>query len=420
MAERLHAEDSSFFYLNATQFMGALNDNIFKLLIIFSIINIAGAESAGKVTAVVGMVFVLPFLLFTPVAGVITDRISKRAIIIAVKCWEIIIMATGIIAFYLHLPMMEYIVLFMMSMQSAFFGPSKYGIIPELVEEKDLSRANSYIVTFTFLAIILGSFLGPFLSDMLDGTHYKAAFFCLLVAVAGAICSFMIRKHPLPQPDKLTPLYRFDSIFTILYTYRHQRTLMFSVVASMYFYFIGAFMQLNLIPYGMEILGLTQEKSGYLFLVAAVGIGIGSVIAGKFSKGRIEFGLIPVGAMGLAGSIIGLSVVVYPWGILSLVLSAGISSGIFIVPIQAYIQYKSPAVHRGKIIAASGFMGWIGILAASLCLYFLRETAGVSSAKSFMPLGILTITLGIFMIRLFPQFIRDTKNMLTQMFTHQT
>ena len=299
-------------------------------------------------------------------------------------------------------------------MQSAFFGPSKYGIIPELVEDKYLSKANSYIVSCTFLAVIFGSFLGPFLADVLDGVYYKAALFCVVVAVAGSISSLMIRKTASVQPDSSTPLYRFDSIFTILYTYRHERRLIFAVIASMYFYFIGAFMQLNLIPYGMETLGLSQEKSGYLFLVAAVGIALGSFVAGRCSKYQIEFGLVPVGAVSIVVSIVGLFFTTCLWGVVCMVLLAGISSGLFIVPIQAYIQYKSPAHHRGKILAASGFAGWVGILLASLCLYVLREPVRLTAAQSFLPLAVLTVAVTVAMILLFPQFIRDAKRMLTQ------
>ena len=113
--------DKSFMHLNAVQFLGALNDNIFKLLIIFSLIAQSGNESAGKITAVVGMIFVLPFLLFTPVAGVITDRVTKRTIIIWVKYWEILIMVSGVTAFYLHWTIMQYGVLFMMSHAKRFF-----------------------------------------------------------------------------------------------------------------------------------------------------------------------------------------------------------------------------------------------------------------------------------------------------------
>ena len=303
MTEKISRNDRSFMHLNAVQFLGALNDNIFKLLIIFSLIAFYGNESAGKVTAVVGIIFVLPFLMFTPMAGVICDRLSKRTVIVWVKCWEILIMMTGVTAFYFKLPLLQYTVLFMMSMQSAFFGPAKFGIIPELVDDNKLSRANSYVVSFTMLAIILGSFFGPFLTHTLGGSYALAAVFCVVIAVAGAFSAFFIHNVPATHTESVTPIHRFDTIFRLLYKYRHQRKLIFSIMASMYFYFTGAFLQLNIIPFGMEVLGWTQEMSGYLFLVAAIGIAMGATIAGKCSKDRIEFGLVPFGAIGLAVSI---------------------------------------------------------------------------------------------------------------------
>ncbi len=412
MSEKISRNDRSFIHLNAVQFLGALNDNIFKLLIIFSLIALYGNESAGKVTAVVGIIFVLPFLMFTPIAGVICDRLSKRTVIIWVKLWECLIMLTGVIGFYLKIPLLQYTVLFMMSMQSAFFGPAKFGIIPELVDDNKLSKANSYVVSFTMLAIILGSFFGPFLTHTLGGSYSLAAMFCVIIAIAGSISAFMIHNVPAAHTESVTPLHRFDTIFRLLYAYSHHRKLMFSIIASMYFYFTGAFMQLNIIPYGMEILGWTQEMSGYLFLVAAIGIAMGATIAGKCSKDHIEFGLVPLGAIGLAGSITVLSFTHCVWGIVVMLFVTGVSSGLFLVPIQTYIQHKSPQEHRGKLIAASGFIGWVGILFASLLLYVLRGTLNLSAAGAFLPLGLLTCLLGIVTAMLLPQFLTDTKELI--------
>lgn len=404
----------SFKLLNATQFTVALNDNIFKLLIIFSLISLQGEDSAGRVTAVAGMVFVLPFLLFTPIAGVLADHIEKRSIVIGIKVFEILVMLSGVAAFYLNISLFQYTVLFMMSMQSAFFGPAKYGIIPELTSEHTLSKANSYIVSYTFFAIILGTFFGPFLADMTGSVYYKAAFFCVGVAVAGTITAVMIKKSNTEPAKKATPLHRIDRIFTILFTYRHERQLLFAIFASMYFYFVGAFLQLNLIPYGMEVLGLTQEKSGYLFLVAAIGIGIGSLIAGKLTRDVVEFGFVTPGAIGLGLAILALPASASLVSIVAVVFVAGIFSGMFVVPIQTFIQYKSPSEHRGKILAASGFLSWIGILMASLCLYLFRETMGMSAANTFVPLGVLTVLLTGIMLWVFPDLILQTKQVIVR------
>ena len=155
-------------------------------------------------------------------------------------------------------------------------------------------------------------------------------------------------------------------------------------VASAYFLFCGAFLKMNLIPYGVQA-RWDQIRSGYLFVPAAVGIGLGSWLAGRLSGRSIEFGIVPLGALGLAGCCIAAAFMGDPrfWHImLALMFLAGVSSGMFIVPLNAFIQFRSPATIRGEVIAASAFLSWVGVLLAA-GLLFLLETSGASAAQSF-------------------------------------
>jgi len=189
-------DKSTFFWLNATQFFGALNDNLFKFFIILFLIGSLGKEKTDTITAIAGLVFVLPFLLFSHAAGVLADRISKNRIIVLTKILEVIIMGLGILAFLSASPLALYSVIFLMSVQSAFFGPSKYGIIPELVSREALSHANSFLVSLSFLAIILGTAAAPFVSYMI-GSHYAwAGVLCVIISGIGLFCSGNIRETP--------------------------------------------------------------------------------------------------------------------------------------------------------------------------------------------------------------------------------
>lgn len=162
----------SFAWMNATQFCGALNDNIFKLLSFFFVIRLLGQQHAGSLVSLGGAIFVVPFLLFTPAAGVLADRVSKRTIIVWAKVLEIVVMLLGVVAFSTQWAPGAFIVLFLMSTQSALFGPSKYGIIPELVRRDQISAANGVLTLMTYLAIILGTAVGPWLGMCWeDATH---------------------------------------------------------------------------------------------------------------------------------------------------------------------------------------------------------------------------------------------------------
>ena len=153
----------SFYFLNATQFLGALNDNVFKLLVIYLLIHVKGPAYANSILSIAGAVFVIPFLLFSSGAGVLADRISKRTIIVYTKVLELVIMLFGLVAVIFESELGAYTALFFMASQSALFGPSKYGIIPELVEPKMVSKANGTLTSLTYLAIILGTFAASFI-----------------------------------------------------------------------------------------------------------------------------------------------------------------------------------------------------------------------------------------------------------------
>ncbi len=395
-----------FLWLNATQFFGALNDNIFRLFIVFSLISLRGPEAASEVTAIAGAVFVMPFLLFVALAGVLADRISKRTITICVKTCEVAVMALGTWALSLDSVWFLYGILFLMATQSAFFGPTKYGIVPELAGRERLSRANSYIQAFTYLAIILGTGMAPFLSKITGEQYENAAIYCVGFAVIGLVTALFIPCTPPAGATAKASVLFVRDIWRTLRFVSKDGYLMLAVVASSYFLLIGAFMQMNIIPYGMEMLGFSQENSAYLFLFAAVGIGTGSLGAGRLSGRNIEFGLVPLGALLLTISVIALTfVAANVTAIAILILLAGFGAGLFIVPLQAFIQFRSPRERLGETLAASGFLSWVGVLVASGLLFLFSEIIGLNAGQGFLVIGLLTLGLTIVTMKVLPDFL---------------
>jgi len=182
-----------FTWLTLTSFLGAFNDNIFRWLLIgYLIVNQPDVDTSTTM-ALVGAVFVVPFLIFSALAGCWADRLSKRNIIVAVKCFEIVVMLLGTGAFLLDNSVAVYAILFLMATQSAFFGPAKYGIVPELVGKEKISRANGFLEMATWIAIILGMTLGLYLSRLankeLDGHYEWAALTCIFISLLGIASS---------------------------------------------------------------------------------------------------------------------------------------------------------------------------------------------------------------------------------------
>lgn len=396
----------SFAWLNATQFLGAMNDNIFKLLSFLFVIRLLGEEQASAWVALGGAIFVIPFLLFTPAAGVLADRFSKRTITVWIKVLEICVMLCAVWAFSTTWAPGAYVVLFLMSAQSALFGPSKYGIVPELVRRDQISAANGVLVMLTYIAIIVGSALGPWLGDVFRSQLAYAAMVCVGIAVAGTLASLGIEKTPAAGSRAKPSLFIVRDVWRTLRAIRGDRELMTAVIASAYFSLIGSYMQLNLIPFGMAHLGLTDTQAGYLFFFAAVGIGIGAWLAGRLSGRHVEFGIVPFGALLLAATTIGIGLDLLSLnGVRTLILLAGIGAGLFLIPLEAFTQYRAPRDRLGSILAASSFLSWMGVLIGSGLVYLFNVAMELPPARGFAIMGVATVLLGLVAVRVLPDFL---------------
>lgn len=361
------------------------------------IINIQGQENANWVLSMAGGVFVIPFLLFSSAAGVLADRIPKRSIIIVTKIAEILVMSASVVTAYFQSVLGSYMLLFFMAMQSAVFGPSKYGIIPELVDNRKISTANGLLTSFTYLAIIVGTYFASFITQITHKNFTIASCFCVAFAVLGFFASLGIVKTPAKGTKKrINPffLYEIYQSLKIAYGYQHLVTAIFG---SAFFLFIGGFTQLNIIPFAMQSLGLSAEWGGYLFLFTAIGIALGAICAGKISKDQVELGLSCISAFFLSFVFLGLYFFAsHFWVIVTLLTLLGFGGGILLIPFDAFIQIKSPDNQRGRIIAAANFMSFFGVLLASLFLYLIGDRLDFSAASGFAAMGILTFVFSIF------------------------
>ena len=410
---------ASFNWHNATQFLGAMNDNVFQLLLVFFLTPLLGTERKEEINYYAAIVFVIPFLIFIPLAGVLADRFSKRDIIVKAKIAELVIMALGLLVFAFSgilgksAVVLIYAVLFLMCTQSSFFGPCKYSIIPELVGKERLSKANSYLQGMTYMAIVFGAAIAPLVTVLAGRNMTVAGCLCVLVAVAGVYTSIKITRTPAVNTHSKISLFFLKNIASALYQIRHDRFLILAVFASAYFMLVGGFAKFVMIPYGMEYCQFSDTQSGYLFVVAALGIGIGSYLAGRLSGRTVEVGIVPVGAVGLALAAIGLGlngVYAEPGSALMKTLTLtfitlfGVSAGLFIVPINAFIQLRAPDAIRGRVLASSSFIGWIGIaLAAGICI--LCKKMGISLGSIFLGMGTLTLGLAVLAVIVLPDFL---------------
>lgn len=385
---------SPFAYLNITQFLGAMNDNIYKLLIIYYFIQLEGIEKSHIVLATTGAIYVLPFLLFSSSAGTLADRFSKRNIIISTKILELTIMTLGVLSFAYSSKIGSYGTLFLLAAHSALFSPSKYGILPELLPPEKISRANGTMTSFTYLAIILGTFLASFLLDITSRNFILASCFCITVSIIGVFASCCIKYTPPSGSRKQLNLHFVYEIYKTLKMAKNEPSLLAAMLGSAFFLFLAAYVQLNMIPFAVQSLNLSDVQGGYLFLMTAIGIGTGSMIAGKISGKNVELALVPLAGIGITLSFFLLDLFSeHLFACIPLVTIIGIFGGIYLIPLDSYVQIASPKKFIGQTVAATTFLSFIGVFCSSILLYMVTEVFGLNADKGFTILG--TLTLGI-------------------------
>ncbi len=294
------ASRQGFWSLIATQFQGAFSDNILRNLLLSMIVgmNLAGTERETFVS-VVTFLFSVPFLIFGMPGGWLADRFSKRQITIWTKVMEFGSMLLATAGLATHSLSLSLVALTLVASQAALFGPSKYGLLPELLPEKSLSWGNGVIELGTFLAIIVGTVAGAWMGERFGGHEVYAGYVLLSLSVIGFLTSLRIDKVQAAAPEKPFRLNIVGDLWTQIGKTRKDRALFLAVLGNTYFWFLGSLLFSTIVIYGPDVLHIGQTKTGYLNAMLAVGIGLGSMAAGWLSENKIEYGLIPLGSIGM-------------------------------------------------------------------------------------------------------------------------
>ena len=413
--------DRSFLGMISTQFLGAFNDNLYKQLMLLLAIPVAvagaaaaaepGADTQGWAT----FVFSVPFVLFSGFAGWLSDRYSKTPIIVYSKVAEVLVMMLGLFAFLYYDTFGfwgTWTVLFLMGLQSTFFGPGKYGILPELFQLRDLPRANGLILMTTFLAIIFGTVCAGGLKDLLsqaDGSTSKlwiGMLACIGIAVLGTLTSLMVRKVPAAQPGiKLTAdcLVVSRDVYEML---RKDRVLLGALLVSCVFWLVSGIAVPTVNRLGLSLLAVGATKTSILTASIGLGIMIGAVMASSLSRKGHGDRLVSVGLWGILGALIALGCwtpggthLIGFWGSVFALLLMGVSAGLYAIPLQVFLQDRPPANLKGRMIATMNQANFVGILLSGP-LYQVFEaissSLGWPISSVFWMMGLLVLPLCLF------------------------
>ncbi len=382
----------------ATQFQNAFSDNALKNLVIMLVMARGLTEpERNAYVALAGALFAAPFILFSMLGGWLADRFSKQRVMSAVKAAEVGIMLFAALALALRNLPLELTAIFLMGCHSAIFGPSKYGILPEVLPHDRLSWGNGILELLTFLGIIFGTVAGAFFAESLAGVPGVAGLILTAIAVGGWWCSRQVPPVPAAAPERPLPLNPIAELWKQLKVMKQDRDLWRANWGNVGFFFVAALVQMNLLLHAKDVLKLAETKTGLLSAALALGIGIGSVVAGFASRGRIEYRLVPFGSLGLALSTV-------PMGIAGLGVAGfavslgflGFSAGFFIVPIAAVLQHRPSAETKGAVQGAANLLSFVGILAASGVQWVATDRFHLSTGQVFWFCGAAALTTGAY------------------------
>ena len=442
IAGEIQYRPKGFWALVVTQFQGAFNDNVYQWLIIFSLIaTLSSGLGAGRVdlswtgfdwfvdpydyvTGLSGILFSLPFIIFPSLFGALADRYSKGRLATVTKVLEVGIMTAGGLAFLYGNITIIWCLLFLMATQSAMFGPVKYGIMPEILPETRLSWGNGIIQMGTLAAVILGTLAAGKLHGLFADRLYVVSLFLVLLSAGGVFSSLWISRPPAANPGMvlpMNPLLPWKGMGRYFGMIWHDKVLLNVVIGYVYFWFAGSLVRNNLIKFGGSTLGLSEGLQTGLIGAVTIGIGIGALAAGYLSRNKIEMGLIPIGALGMAlfagllaipatgfnalsqsaGGVGG-----YYYFVAFSSFGLGFFAGMFDVPLASAIQHRSPKGSVGGIIATTNMLTFVGMAGANLGFIGLGAV-GLSTYQVFLFTAVMSLLIGVYIsLRLPHLFVR--------------
>ena len=408
-----------------TQFLGALNDNIFRnglvILVTFQGVLVAGMNHS-ELANVAGALFILPFFLFSATAGQLADKYEKSMLMRRIKLLEIALMIIAAIAFASGSYVVLLLVLFLMGCQSTLFGPVKYAYLPQQLGPDELIGGNALVEAGTYIAIILGLIVGGITVAVSPDSQVLLAGSLVAVAVIGYLASRRVPQTRAVDPGLSINWNAWSATWRIVGFARERRDVFLAILGISWFWFFGSAMTLQLPAYTLVILNGNEAVTTALLVAFAIGVGVGSLLCERMSGHRIELGLVPFGSIGLslfaidlyfAQPVAALTAVGSigeflnrpgSWRVLADVLLLGTFGGFYSVPLYALIQQRSERKHLSRIIAANNIINAVFMVVASL-LSIAVLAAGFSIPDLFIVLALLNAVVAVYIYSLLPEFL---------------
>ncbi|MBI3376416.1 MAG: MFS transporter [Betaproteobacteria bacterium] len=408
-----------------TQFFGAANDNVFKfaftVLATYSAAEWGGMDpkSAG---AVIGGIFIVPFVLFSATAGQLADKYDKASMIRFVKNLEIAIMLAIAAGFAGKIVVLLFAGVFMMGLHSTLFGPVKYAYLPQHLRETELVGGNGMVEMGTFVAILLGTILGGMLVALPGVGPDWVATVSVALAIVGRIAAGFVPASPAPEPGLAINWNPFTETWKNIGHARTNRSVFLSLLGISWLWFFGSIFLTTFTGFAKEALGGDQNVVTLLLAVFSIGIGVGSLLCERMSGHKVEIGLVPFGSIGMTvfaldlwlasrnmtpSGLSGLPAFLAEqahWRVIADLFLLAMFSGFYSVPLYALIQSRCEPTHRARIIAANNILNALFMVVASVMAAELLH-AGLSLPQLYLVVGLMNAAVALYIYTLVPEFL---------------
>jgi len=409
-----------------TQFLGAMNDNVFKIgftsLLTYQAVLFGGIDSKSA-AFLISAIFIVPFVLFSATSGQISDKFDKAFMIRLVKTFEIAVMLVGALGFYLHSVALLYFCTFCMGLHSTVFGPVKYAYLPQHLSRAELVGGNGMVEMGTFVAILIGTIVGGAPAAL--GGHGAALLggSCIALALLGRLVSAKVPVSPAAQPDLVINWNPFSETWRNLKLAHADRTVFLALMGISWLWFVGATYLTSFFNFAKFVLSGNADVVTVLLATFSLGIGLGSLMCERMSGRGIEIGLVPFGSIGM--SVFGIDLyfasrgapllshlsgvsefLLQPshWRVLADLFLLAMFGGFYSVPLYALIQTRSQPSHRARIIAANNILNALLMILSALMALALTAI-GFTIPQLFLTTALLNVLVAIFIYAQVPEFL---------------
>lgn len=409
----------------ATQFLGALNDNIFRnglvILITFQGVRVMNMDHT-VLANIAAFLFILPFFLFSATAGQLADKYEKSMLMRRIKLLEIGLMSLAAIALLAEHYSLLLFVLFLMGCQSTLFGPVKYAYLPQKLQSHELVGGNALVESGTYVAIIVGLIIGVEIIDFESNRQTLIAVVLIGVAITGFLASHQIPITEAVDPELKINWNAWQETWHIISFAREEKSVFLSILGISWFWFFGATLTIQIPAYTADILHGNESVVTSLLVAFAVGVGLGSLLCERMSGHRIELGLVPFGSIGMSlfavdlyfaqpeaavstvSSISDFLNRAGSWRILADLALLGAFGGFYSVPLYALIQKRSKRRHLSRIIAANNILNALLMVSAAVISVVVLQL-GLSIPELFLIIAVLNAVVAIYIYSLLPEFL---------------